>query len=168
MQNNLFRKELYFVLILVVILLIIHPAIGKEITYSNLNNNLPDYIITKVGKGYDVSADGTYYYVVIKNIGDSKGGWGYTIYIDEYKVNLFKPDEKYNDYVIGESGPYGLEPEQSRSMRFSWGFFEDHPWFPRYECILQCDFSEKNFNNNYFEKTYFNSMLRLIPLPNIF
>jgi hypothetical protein len=166
---------------IIIILMLLLPSISaipylkskeyEEIINQNKgggNDDLPDYIITKVGKGYDAGADGIYYYIVIKNIGDKKGGWGYTVYIDEYKANFFKPDEKYNDYVVGESGPYGLEPGDSRSLRFSWGFFDEHPWFPRYECTLECDFLEKNSDNNYFDKTYFNFMVFLIPLPFLF
>lgn len=163
-----YKKGLVVGIIILFIGVGVHPAIGNGGSRSKSNDDLPDYIITKVDKGYDACVDGIYYYIVIKNIGDKEGGLGYTVYIDEYKANFFKPDEKYNNWVVGESNPYGLKPGESRYMRFSWGFFDEHPWFLRYECTLTCDFHEKNSDNNYFEKTYFNGIFFLLPLPFFF
>lgn len=162
------KKLLVIGIIALFICMVIQPVFANEIYILKSNDDLPDYIITKVGRGYDPCSDGTYYYVQIKNIGDKIGGWGFTIYIDEYKANIFQPDEKYNHWTIGESGPYGIKPGETRSMEFSRGFFDEHPWFPRYECTLECDFIEKNTGNNFFEKTYFNGIFRLLPLPFLF
>jgi len=168
MREGIIRKGLVFGIIVLFIAVSVNLVIGNEVSLSKSDDDLSDYIITKVGRGYNSCADGVYYYVQIKNIGNKIGGWGFTIYIDEYKVNIFQPDEKYNTWTIGEFGPYGIKPGETRSLEFSWGFFDEHPWLARYECTLECDFNEKNAGNNYFEKTYFNGIFRLIPLPFLF
>lgn len=162
-----FRKIPIISIIILLLIISSSPIINAytDNEEGKSGEELPDYVITEIGHGYDVCADGAFYYVVIKNIGNAPGGWDWDVDIVGFEAHLFRPDLEYGKWSTGDN--FKIEPGEYHSRRFSYNLWDDHPNFSfvRYECDLVCSFKEKSKDNNHFTKTYWHGLYFLFPMP---
>lgn len=165
-----FRKIPIICLLVLLLIISSSPILNaySENKEVKSGEELPDYIIIGIMPGYDPCADGSFYSVIIKNIGDAVGEDDWDADIVEYKAHIFRPDEEYGSWRVGDN--FKIEPGEIHSERFSYDLWDVHPHFSfvRYECELFCSFREKSRDNNHFTKTYWHGLYFLCPMPYVF
>lgn len=167
MKMNRIKKIPIICMLVLLLIISSSPILNayNENEKGKSSEELPDYVIIGIGAGYDACADGSFYYIAIKNIGDAVGEGDWDADIVEYKAHIFRPDVEYGSYRAGDN--FNIEPGEIHSERFSYDLWDDHPHFSfvRYECDLSCSFKEKSRDNNHFTKTYWHGLYFFYPMP---